>query len=221
MTPVLTAHFPQTANDRFKEAFGARMWLALILATFLHVLPFRFFPVMEVEDWTGPAAGVAEVVQLPPTDLPDKPAEIQKPGVPVAAPDLDVAATMPTVDWAEVPTLPPPPVVDEGAGVGNDVSFVPMTQRPLLLNPAAVERVLQRVYPAMLRNSGVGGTVELLVHIDTQGRVLESRVGTGSGLATLDQAALRVAEAMEFRAAMNRDVAVAVWIQIPVTFQVR
>ena len=103
----------------------------------------------------------------------------------------------------------------------SGVPFTPFTLAPALRNPEVVQRALRREYPATARDAGIGGTVELLVHIDTEGRVTEARIGEGAALTAFNDAALRVAEVMRFRPAMNRDVKVPVWIRLPVTFQVR
>ena len=76
-------------------------------------------------------------------------------------------------------------------------------------------------YPAMLRNAGIGGTVEVWFFISEEGRVLNSRVSKSSGHAQLDEAALKVADVVLFTPALNRDQRVQVWIQLPITFQVR
>jgi protein TonB len=56
--------------------------------------------------------------------------------------------------------------------------------------------------------------------ITEEGLVQDTRISRSSGQAQLDEAALRVADVLRFTPAMNRDEAVAVWIEVPVTFQV-
>ena len=92
---------------------------------------------------------------------------------------------------------------------------------PRITNAEEVRRALERAYPPLLRDAGITGTVGLLVHIDETGRVLEARVGTSSGYASLDAAALSRADAFHFRPAQNRDVPTAVWTSLPVTFEIR
>lgn len=220
MTTLLAAH-PPTANDRFKESFGARLWLSLILATMLHALPFRFFPAFEAADWTPPGPEAAQVVKMPKTELPPRPADVRRPAAPVISMDVAADETLPVFSWEEVKRNPPPPPAAVQESPGSGIAFVPYTVPPGLLNPREVARALEREYPAHLRDSGIGGTTELLIHIDTEGRMTEARIGKGSGYDALDRAALRVAEAMRFRPAMNRDTKVAVWIRQPVTFTVR
>ena len=73
----------------------------------------------------------------------------------------------------------------------------------------------------MLRDAGIGGTVEVWFFISEEGRVLDSRVFESSGQVQFDEAALRVADIVLFTPALNRDQRVQVWIQLPITFQVR
>jgi TonB family protein len=97
-------------------------------------------------------------------------------------------------------------------------TFTPYTEKPILANQAATRRALQRSYPPMLRDAGIGGTTTVWFLIDEEGGVLERRVARTSGYEALDVAALDVAEAMEFSPALNRGRAVPVWVQIPVSF---
>jgi protein TonB len=57
--------------------------------------------------------------------------------------------------------------------------------------------------------------------ISEEGEVLDSRIFKSSGYVEIDQAALDVAGIYEFTPALNRDQKIRVWIQLPVTFQVR
>ena len=56
--------------------------------------------------------------------------------------------------------------------------------------------------------------------VDETGRVTKMQVANGSGYPALDEAALSVASRMEFSPAYEGEAAVAVWVQIPVTFTV-
>lgn len=99
-------------------------------------------------------------------------------------------------------------------------SFTPMTIKPRLTNEAEVTRTLIREYPPILRDAGIGGTVEIWLFIDATGKVENTKVNKGSGYAQLDEAALKVGAVMEFTPAQNRDQKVPVWVSIPVTFRI-
>jgi TonB family protein len=51
--------------------------------------------------------------------------------------------------------------------------------------------------------------------------VVRSLVNESSGHKALDDAALKVAEIIEFTPALNRDKRVPVWISLPITFTTR
>jgi protein TonB len=141
------------------------------------------------------------------------------------------------------PDIPPPkmgPVTNEadftGVGVaggkadGNPTkvtaenveaapTFTPYTVKPELKNRDEVARALQRNYPPLLRDAGVGGTVLIWALIDENGNVMKTQVKQGSGHDALDEAAQKVGTVMRFTPALNRDQKVKVWIQLPVVFK--
>jgi TonB family protein len=108
----------------------------------------------------------------------------------------------------------------EAAQAGDRPVFTPMTERPQLMNSREVQQALQRHYPPLLRDAGIGGIAVVWVFIDETGRVRDARISTSSGYDALDQAALRVTELMQFTAARDRDTPVPVWIALPVTFAI-
>jgi len=99
--------------------------------------------------------------------------------------------------------------------------FVPMTQRPQLLNQDEVVRTLERAYPAILREAGIGGKVGVWFFIDEQGKVLKTQLQEPSEHASFNKAALEVADVMRFSPAKNRDKYVPVWVAIPIVFSIR
>ena len=91
---------------------------------------------------------------------------------------------------------------------------------PRLLNESNILALLREQYPAFLRDAGIGGEVGLLIHISEEGAVLATRVRDSSGYPALDDAAREVAASMRFTPAFARDRRVAVWIAMPVQFEV-
>lgn len=92
---------------------------------------------------------------------------------------------------------------------------------PALEHPATVRSLLDRAYPPLLRNLGIGGTVSLRLRVDDTGRVDEARVETSSGYNALDFAAARVALRVRFRPALRDGRPTGVWIVQPFKFGVR
>ncbi len=157
----------------------------------------------EVE--SPPSEGLVEVPadELPPStvELPPPPDEVQ------VSLDAEVRGEVQT---APAETDPPDPA--EGP------TFIPFDVQPVVQNRAEVRRVLEREYPPLLKNAGIGGEALVWIYIDPQGAVQDVRLNTSSGYDALDQAALTVSGVMQFSPAMNRDRAVAVWVAIPITF---
>jgi len=219
---TLSYAYPRTANDRLKDGFEVKLALSFVAAVILHTLVFELWPAVPVESWAVVPDRVIDVVSVETYDLPPDPAPIIRPARPVPSDAVtDAVAVPPVFNWADVPDLPPPPPADPARAVEGGGIFGVYQVEPSLRNPVEVQRALLREYPPVLRDAGIGGTVPLLVHIDALGNVLESRVDGTSGMASLDEAALRVADVFRFRPALNRDRPVEVWIRLPVTFQVR
>jgi protein TonB len=74
-------------------------------------------------------------------------------------------------------------------------------------------------YPPLLREAGIGGTVEVYFFIDDGGSVRDTRIQESSGHPAIDAAALAVASVYRFSPALNGDERVPVWVSFPITFQ--
>lgn len=158
-------------------------------------------------------------------DLPPPPEQIARPAIPVLSTRLDISEdiTIGSVLLADNPVeLLPPPTTEVETDVSDQPTFTPYEIKPELKNAAEVLRELQRLYPAMLKEAGIGGTVTLWVFIDESGTVRNTRVVTTSEYPELDAVAEQVVRvAARFSPAFNRDMRVPVWIQIPVGFEAR
>ncbi len=214
-----------TANDRFKKSFTSRLWGGVILATLLHFAVLAFWPELRAQDYSVTRDELT-VVELPPdVVLPDAPQEIARPAAPVlAVGEIDEAITIHVTTFRDNPVsaLPPPPDT-AAAAVGNSDTpvFTPFTVKPDIMNRDELLRALEREYPPLLRDAGIGGTVHVWFSIDEEGGLVRTLVHTSSGHQALDQAALRVAGIIRFTPALNRDKRVPVWISLPITFRTR
>lgn len=214
---------PGTANERFKRRFGDVFWSGIALAALLHGAAFAFFPKMASSDVSFSVEEL-QTVDLPPeVDIPPPPEAITRPATPVIGnADIGDDVTIPPTTFEENPVnnLPPPPTGADAVqeDIGRAPVFTPMTEAPRLMNKAEVERALERNYPGLLRDAGIGGVVKVWFKIDEDGRVLETVIMEPSGYPALDDAALKVAGIMEFSPAYNRDRKVQVWVEIPVRF---
>jgi TonB family protein len=138
----------------------------------------------------------------------------------------------PRMDAVEVPDTPLPSRADldstggeaaddETAAAADDgPRFIPYDRQPVLQNRREVGAALEGEYPPLLKQSGIGGVVNVWLYIDDEGAVSEVEINQGSGYDALDAAALAVARAMRFTPASNRGEPTPVWISIPITFTV-
>jgi protein TonB len=211
-----------TANDKFKRSAGQWLYGGIIVATVFHFGLFEFFPDLTASDVSF-GVNEFEAIELPPeVDIPPPPEQISRPAVPVvAAAELEEDITIAPTTFEENPVenLPPPP--SDASRLGDNPVFTPMTVRPEVRNRREMVQILDRLYPKMLKDAGIGGKVDVWVFIDTNGNVQNAKVNRGSGYQQLDDAALEAAYDFVFTPALNRDRKVPVWISIPIDFSVR
>lgn len=211
------------ANDRFKRSFNTWLWGSLLTATALHFAMFMCWPDMTAA--TVPAEpDLIHVVDIPDAiPLPPEPEPISRPAVPVITIDISEEITISPTTFRDNPveTLPDPREGEARTRLIDQPGFTPMTVPPRLTNEREVRRALEREYPSILRDAGIGGRVFVHFFIDEEGIVRKTLVAATSGHASLDEAALRVASVARFTPALNLDRLVPVWIQLPITFEVR
>jgi len=98
-----------------------------------------------------------------------------------------------------------------------DVSLA--EEKPQLQNGPEVQRLLQRLYPPLLRDAGITGQVQMKFVVNAQGRVEATSVSVVN--ASHDQfgeASTKVVEKMRFRPAKVGGRAVPVLVQIPISW---
>ncbi len=130
-------------------------------------------------------------------------------------------------DWVEVPIdfrpaeslQPVQQVTAVRAKMAEAPTFTPYTVKPTLANADAVKESLDRYYPRLLRDAGIEGTANIWFFIDETGRVAKLQLKSSTGHQALDEAALKVGSMMQFKPAMNRDMAVPVWVDMPIVFK--
>ena len=210
----------ESANDRFKSSFSTWFWGSMITATVFHFVFFAFLNFGEPEDVSMSMDEIITMDIPPEIEIPPPPEAIARPATPVvtsATIDEDITIAPVTFDENPVENLPPPPDEVE-TDIGAAPVFTPYTVKPDSTNAAEVRRALEREYPPLLRDAGIGGTTVVWFFIDEQGVVQNQVVQATSGHQALDDAALRVAPVFKFTPALNRDKAVPVWVQLPITF---
>jgi protein TonB len=211
-----------TANDRFKRGFGDWFWYSVAGAALFHMMLFAFFPAMSAAV-DERMANQMEAIDIPDDiKIPPPPEQIARPATPVvSAADIseDITIAPTTFDANPIENLPPPPSSSAGdADLSAAPVFTPMTVAPELRNRDEISRALVRNYPPLLRDAGIGGSPTVHFFIDENGRVLRTLLSKSSGYPALDDAAIAVAQQMEFSPALNRDKKVQVWVEIPIVF---
>jgi periplasmic protein TonB len=214
-----------TANDQFKRGFGDWFWYSIAMAAVFHLVMFAFWPEMTSADVSGRSEELTAIELPPEIEIPPPPEQIARPATPVVSSaqiDDDITIAPTTFDANPIENLPPPPTASAGADdISRAPTFTPMTVRPELQNTREVQRALERNYPPLLRDAGIGGTPVVWFFIDENGRVLRTQLSRSSGYDALDAAAIQVANQMQFSPALNRDKRVQVWVEIPIVFTAR
>lgn len=216
---------PETANDRFKRGFGDWFWYSIAGAAVLHMALFALFPNLTAADARVRSDELIAIDIPDQIEIPPPPEQIARPATPVVSDmviDDDITIAPTTFDANPIDNLPPPPTSSAGdADISRAPTFTPMTVRPELRNQAEVQRALVRNYPPLLRDAGIGGTPVVWFFIDENGRVVRTQLSRPSGYPALDEAAMAVAQVMQFSPALNRDRRVQVWVEIPIVFTAR
>ena len=104
-------------------------------------------------------------------------------------------------------------VVDTGGGLPGPEDYVAFEKEPELVRPPEPE------YPEIAREAGVEGTVLVRVLVGEDGFVKEMMII--QSVPMLDEAAAAAAETAIFKPALQKDKPVAVWMVIPIEFQLR
>lgn len=201
----------------------------------------RVHEVVAEDQQTNILIPIEEEEPPPPPPPPPPPANTPPPPQVTEVPKGFQTLTVPTVIPPDIPPPTAGPEISEADFTGEGVEggkatgsptvkvtaenieaapvFTPYTVKPDLKNRTAVANALTRNYPPLLRDAGIGGTALVWILIDEQGNSVKAQVKESSGHDALDQAALKVADIMQFTPALNRDQKVKVWIQLPIVFK--
>ncbi|MEJ2482585.1 MAG: energy transducer TonB [Gemmatimonadota bacterium] len=210
-----------TANERFKRDYSSWLWGSVIVATFAHFALFNWFPQLEAADLGSVSEEIISVDLPPEVKIPPPPEQIARPATPRVSAnvdmDEDITIAPTTFEDNPVENLPPPPA---GAAPEDVPSYIPRDVEPRLKNGRDIQKLLQRLYPSMLREAGISGEVTLWVFVDENGTAAKSQVQKSSGYPAFDNAASQIVDQMQFSPAMNRDKPVGVWVAQRIDFKV-
>lgn len=164
-------------------------------------------PIAEVEP---PPQGFQELI--PPINPPSVIPDIQESQVPFNLDDFSGLGVARSIAVAPVDT------VDEGPGFVYQEAV--LDTRPALANGTEASQAIARLYPRMLLNAGIGGTVMLRFIIEADGRVDASTVEVVD--APHDQLAAASRQAIatfRFTPGRYRGEDLRVVVQMPITWQ--
>ena len=171
--PTAPSIDPPIANDRLKASFGRTLWLSMVVATAIHFMTFAFWPELSAPQIALDGTAMTTLELPPEIVIPEAPAPLTRPALPVVA-TADVAddLTIPPTTFRDNPveTLAPPPPDRTGADASEGPRFTPFTLAPTVLNVAEVVRVMEREYPPLLRDAGIGGSVRVFFFISEDGQ---------------------------------------------------
>lgn len=204
------------------------------------------FEWIDVPDKAPPPPPAPIEVQKPdPAPAPVQPDQPPTPGDFVTPrPPEDVPTGLPPVDPNDTPisqadvtgdghegdvigTPPAHPTPPTGTTTANGDGTAPMLPEnvsvlPELASRPEAERMLQRAYPALLRDAGITGRTVVMLIIDREGKVEPGSVSVQA--TTHDafrEAAIRAAEKFRFRPARLNGNAVPVIISLPIEWRLQ
>ena len=186
----------------------ALMGIGLIIVNFL-LFP-RFGNNLEFEDVDQV---IIENIDIPQTQQIDNTPPPARPSIPVPSDDEDIAddLTLDELDFDDFSNLdaPPPPPS------GPKVVFIPYDDPPQPMTS------IRPTYPEIAQEAGIEGVVVVQAFIDKKGRVKETLILKGVPNTGLDEAAMEAIRRTRFKPAKQREMAVGVWISIPVNFKLK
>ncbi|MEJ2336715.1 MAG: energy transducer TonB [Gemmatimonadales bacterium] len=212
------------AYERFKRHLTDWIAIGVILSVGVHYALFTLFPTLRAADLSFGSGEITAVALPPVVNVPPPPHQIARPETPrVGTADIKEDVTIAPTTFEANPTqnLAPPPRPARAAPKEDRPRFIPYDTPPRLLNPEEIRALLERGYPAELREARVEGKVVIWAYVDIEGKVGTAHVQQSSGFAAMDRAALDVARKMEFSPALNRDKKTAVWVQQSIVFQTK
>lgn len=195
---------------------------------------------MEIEPETPePEAPKPEEPPPPPPEQPEAPPPpkgfqtLMPPETPPPAiPDVDTSAPPVTAaDFTGVGTAggtskgveggtPQAVAKEEPPAEGFAYEVAVLERKPELVNKSQVASLMQRLYPRMLQDAGIGGTVMMQFVIEADGKVEASSVKViDSTHEQFADASIKAVEKFRFRPGRYKGQNVRVLIQMPITWQ--
>ena len=228
-TPLGAVADDISANENFKRSSSVWLWGSISAATVVHFLVLAFWPSMFAPD-VSYSVEETPTLNLPPeVEIPPPPEAIRRPAKPVIAEaDIEEEVTIAPVTFDDNPVdnLPPPPDAS-GDGPADMPFWAPRDVDPGFRDERsrkAMTDCLEKHYPPLLRDAGIGGKVVVWAFVDETGEVVKTQPNTSSGHPAMDEVAteqVRTCPGAEFSPGMLGDRAVGLWVALPITFTPR
>jgi TonB family protein len=168
---------------------------------------------------------------LPELDIQDREvSEEQLTAAPRGAPPADF--TVIDIDYAEDPRAEPRPEMDEPRAETQDTTpetseidwtqnATKTTSHPILSDTQYELLYMERpVYPRAALEKGIEGDVEILMLVDTRGKVTQAKVVNPNRYPLLERAAQDAVSKSIFRVYMVKGRPTAFWVRVPVEFRI-
>jgi protein TonB len=185
-----------------------------LVAVFLIIIMFLVYPRFRRDTALEEQAQfVIEQIEIPQTQQINRPPPPARPSIPVESESEDISEDL-TMDELDLESFEawgaPPPPPD-----GPQVKFIPYDDPPVPKTPIRPE------YPEIAQEAGIEGTVYVKAFIDKKGRVKEVSIVKGIPNTGLNEAAMEAIRKTRFQPAKQREIAVGVYISIPVNFKLK
>ena len=193
--------------SRFSRARPARLAAAavVLLLTGASLVPAARASLVRLL-FPAPESGPVTDAQLNPVDFAGNPVV---PGV------VREESVLPETETREDVPAPLPEPVATGE---EDGQLPPPPTLPALQDATRARLTVAEEYPVALQEAGLGGVVRVLVWVRPDGAPETPTVRSSSGLAGLDQAALRATGSLQFVPATRSGLPVGTWVEFAIRF---
>jgi periplasmic protein TonB len=205
----MAAYYPQESNIFSKRA------IVLVAIIVLHVFIIYAFATglaKSGQRYLQTILQTTVIQQEKPKDLPPPPPPVdlkEKPPVQVIAPDINITVpieTPPPITNVTTKAPPPPPPAPKAIAPGTPIGIV---SKPDVAD----------YYPEQARREGQEGRPQVKLCIGANGKLISAEVANSSGFPLLDEAAIKMAKNMRFKAATSEGKPVESCSTLPVKFE--
>lgn len=207
-------------NADLRLKYKKTLELGIVGALAINLLVFIFFRNLGASsDVINVDLPEIKVEEVPPTEQIKRPPPPARPSVVIPSDDEDIpedeTIDVTEIDFTEIPEPPPMPETDESSNI-----FVAYDEAPEPIGGfGAIQRNLE--YPEIARKAGIEGRVIVNVLVDTDGRVVETKIIKSLGHSGCDDSAIKAIRSVRWKPAKQRDRPVKVWVAIPVIFKLK